>query len=547
MISRGSRPPSDPRLPSATVSSSLWSSGGGRGAGREAGGGVGRVSADVASLVSKAQSGTTGGSQARYQDRYNNGHMAGGESAVDILVCTPGRLIDHVNCTPGFTLQHLELLVVDEADRLLAQAYQDWLGVVLELSTRGPAGRVTPPPPTRASTHATHASIDTVTTLAGLAPGARRSCVVDATTCRELGGAGGRQDAAFRPPSQLRKLLFSATLTSNPQQLARLQLHNPLQISLGSLHGAAGDKGGSVAEDGTVSEYSAPTPLYTTPVELGEASVVCSSTSKPLVLLELLRGVALGCHQGRGGAAEGLVSVPAPGADDNSPKPLTLELPPGETLGNPCRIIVFTGSVEATHRLCRLLQLFERSGHLPGRRGRTSEAEDSSNFFEFSGRLSQAERTETLRRFRSAGVTAKVKETGKKGKTGGDEDLAGAMGGDDSDSDDDDDSDEADDCVEDGAFEVDGDGHRRWRPNDDAPAPSVLVCSDALARGLDVDNVHAVINYDVPVYARTYVRSVSALCAVCCVLCAVCCVLCAISYYVYVSRAYHSSRLLHTS
>lgn len=33
------------------------------------------------------------------------------DSNVDILVCTPGRLMDHVHDTPGFTLQHLRYLV----------------------------------------------------------------------------------------------------------------------------------------------------------------------------------------------------------------------------------------------------------------------------------------------------------------------------------------------------------------------------------------------------------------------------------------------------
>ncbi|KAJ1678706.1 ATP-dependent RNA helicase dbp6 [Spiromyces aspiralis] len=37
--------------------------------------------------------------------------LCGGSSNVDILVCTPGRLVDHLNMTQNFTLQHLEFLI----------------------------------------------------------------------------------------------------------------------------------------------------------------------------------------------------------------------------------------------------------------------------------------------------------------------------------------------------------------------------------------------------------------------------------------------------
>ncbi|KAJ3006413.1 hypothetical protein NUW54_g3946 [Trametes sanguinea] len=63
--------------------------------------------------------------------------LSGGSSKVDILICTPGRLIDHLNGTPNFSLQHLRFLVIDEADRLLAQSFQDWLAQVLA-ATRPP-------------------------------------------------------------------------------------------------------------------------------------------------------------------------------------------------------------------------------------------------------------------------------------------------------------------------------------------------------------------------------------------------------------------------
>ena len=56
----------------------------------------------------------------------------GGSSRVDILVCTPGRLVDHITSTPHFVLHHVRFLVIDEADRLLDQSYHGWLGKVLK-------------------------------------------------------------------------------------------------------------------------------------------------------------------------------------------------------------------------------------------------------------------------------------------------------------------------------------------------------------------------------------------------------------------------------
>jgi len=55
----------------------------------------------------------------------------GGNSKIDILICTPGRLMDHLKSTKGFSLQHLRYLVIDEADRLLNQSFNDWLKTIL--------------------------------------------------------------------------------------------------------------------------------------------------------------------------------------------------------------------------------------------------------------------------------------------------------------------------------------------------------------------------------------------------------------------------------
>ncbi|CAB4407515.1 unnamed protein product [Rhizophagus irregularis] len=56
----------------------------------------------------------------------------GGQVKLIILIATPGRLIEHLSLSPNFTLQHLRFLIIDEADRLLNQSYQDWLNHTLK-------------------------------------------------------------------------------------------------------------------------------------------------------------------------------------------------------------------------------------------------------------------------------------------------------------------------------------------------------------------------------------------------------------------------------
>lgn len=63
-------------------------------------------------------------------------HVIDHNSKVDILICTPGRLVDHIKRTPGFTLDYVRWLVVDEADKLLAQTYQDWISTVMPLLSK---------------------------------------------------------------------------------------------------------------------------------------------------------------------------------------------------------------------------------------------------------------------------------------------------------------------------------------------------------------------------------------------------------------------------
>ena len=58
-------------------------------------------------------------------------HVIEYNSKVDILICTPGRLVEHVQSTTGFSLQHVQWLVIDEADRLLDDSFQQWVDIVL--------------------------------------------------------------------------------------------------------------------------------------------------------------------------------------------------------------------------------------------------------------------------------------------------------------------------------------------------------------------------------------------------------------------------------
>ncbi|KAI8971474.1 P-loop containing nucleoside triphosphate hydrolase protein [Mycotypha africana] len=192
----------------------------------------------------------------------------GGKSRVDILITTPGRLIDHLSSTPNFTLQHLRFLVIDEADRLLNQSYNDWLNQILQA--------------TRPSTVAT--SIEAMNTsdcsLPDIAFKKDRNGVYEADAV-----APSFLRAKFNLPStdldlpkitSVQKLLFSATLTKNPAKIAELHLNDPKYISVQNADGS----------DATAQDY-------TTPEGLKEYMAVCATEKKPLMVLYLLHHLGL--------------------------------------------------------------------------------------------------------------------------------------------------------------------------------------------------------------------------------------------------------------
>ena len=99
-------------------------------------------------------------------------------SKVDILICTPGRMVEHLKSTPGFSLEYVKWLVVDEADKLLNQSFQQWLETVM--------GRLGPK----------------------------------------------RSPSSMRNNNRVRKVILSATLTRDIGQLNSLKLHKPKLVVL---------------------------------------------------------------------------------------------------------------------------------------------------------------------------------------------------------------------------------------------------------------------------------------------------------------------------
>ncbi|KAI6705927.1 hypothetical protein NL676_008889 [Syzygium grande] len=250
------------------------------------------------------------------------------QSAVDILVATPGRLVDHINSTNGFTLEHLCYLVVDETDRLLRESYQSWLPV-LQMTNSNNEGL-------------SNSNSDLCPVFGSL------------RTMRRCGIERGFKGKSY---PRLVKMVLSATLTQDPSKLSQLDLHHPLFLSAGQRR-------------------------YHFPEKLESYKVICQSKLKPIYLVALLQNLG----------------------------------------GEKC--IVFTSSVESTHRLCTLLNFFT---DLP------------LKIKEYSGLQRQSVRSKTLKAFREGDV-------------------------------------------------------------------QVLVSSDAMTRGMDVEGVRNVINYEMPPYIKTYIH-----------------------------------------
>ena len=319
---------------------------------------------------------------------------------------------------------------------MVNQPYQNWVGRVLEASNS--FNRF-------ASSPNNHKSLSEYIESPLQIAADRLTYIIDPITHRLTGGGSsiaamysdkynslnledGLVSGTFGRPVPLRKMLFSATLTRDPQKLAKLGLVNPKHFDANSLKRTAlmegyalgshdsnemGDGENKLEAVKTVTAKKNSSDLenikmgrYFVPEGLTERMVECTAEQKPLVLLALL------LDEERDHISS------TTGKEDAESVNLS---------------IVFTSSVDSTHRLARLLQLLWEAGGFG----------QSSAIAEFSSSISANERAAILRRCRNSASKNRV---------------------------------------------------------------SVLVCSDGMSRGMDLPSVSAVINYDVPAFAKTYVH-----------------------------------------
>lgn len=152
------------------------------------------------------------------------------ESDVDILVATPGRLMDHINTTKGFSLKNLCYLVADETDRLVRESYQFWLPTILQYACSNDHAKIAP-------------------FMCG-----------SLSTMRIRGIERGFKDKTY---PRLAKIILSATLTQDPSKLSQLELHHPLLLKSGHKR-------------------------YQLPENLRSYILICEASLKPLYLVSLL-------------------------------------------------------------------------------------------------------------------------------------------------------------------------------------------------------------------------------------------------------------------
>eukprot|EP00276_Gloeochaete_wittrockiana_P005078 CAMPEP_0184655008 /NCGR_PEP_ID=MMETSP0308-20130426/12652_1 /TAXON_ID=38269 /ORGANISM="Gloeochaete witrockiana, Strain SAG 46.84" /LENGTH=643 /DNA_ID=CAMNT_0027091249 /DNA_START=34 /DNA_END=1965 /DNA_ORIENTATION=+ len=175
-----------------------------------------------------------------------------GAGAADVVVATPGRLMDHLRDTPAFTLQHLSFLVIDEADRLLMQSYQEWLQTVLQSIAAALQSQ-------------SHHQPQQLTYSISADGGLDLHCSAPRLNAAMCGVLPSTASSPHR--CHVRKLLFSATLSRNPAKIAALGLTAPYYFAASS------------------------NSRYKTPAALMEYMIVCDGGQKPIIFIHLLNAM----------------------------------------------------------------------------------------------------------------------------------------------------------------------------------------------------------------------------------------------------------------
>ncbi len=385
-----------------------------------------------------------------------------GESKVDILLATPGRLIDHLDATPGFTLQHLRFLVLDEADRLLGQSFHEWLPrLMAALDPRaggGGGGGESGAGTGRSKQQEEEEENEKLEEMFGPAHKRRRldAAQREASSARapawhqleterraeahlqqSLQGSTARYTSSDAPSTAVhappppppmtmpmpmpmptiydagtahavqpgvQKLLFSATLTRDPAKVAALQLRKPVYVSVrhdASSASASASAAAAAAADGEAGD---------------DAGANAGGASQP---------------HGQGQGDEGEYAIPATLREHmvittTAEKPMVLFHLLTRSKNPLRKALVFTKSVEAARRLHKLLEFFfdesppPASSTSPDSQSRTTSAADDEGVQEagaagrrlrsayYSSELSGAERARVLREFEQGKIDVLV-------------------------------------------------------------------------------------------------------------------------------------------
>lgn len=156
---------------------------------------------------------------------------------IDVLIATPGRLVDHIRQTDGFSLRQLQWLIVDEADRLLNESFQEWVSVLMTALDKD-----------------------------------KTANVGDSVLARI-----GRPIQSRYP----RKVILSATLTTDITKLNSLRLDDPKLVAIGSRNVNPDEEGANHETE----QFVLPSSLTEHFVPVGDGS------EKPIHLMKLILAI----------------------------------------------------------------------------------------------------------------------------------------------------------------------------------------------------------------------------------------------------------------